>query len=206
MRRVLSLMLFSLLLGCGSAWGRGEIVRHSVEWGIDAMFFSGHHYNYICEEGYRIDDKWDSFSFHPNASVQFGFGFNLTGRSELMLFTGYTGIGPSNRVIPLSLRYTFIPKGNYQGGLFYFADLGVGFHPVPSSEPPRRICFLGKLGFGNRIALSRFCSMDFIAGIRTVHDFPRIKDPDSGKYLSKENTRKSILANCALTLSIAFNF
>lgn len=181
-------------------------VKFSAEWGYDGMFHTAHHFNYICNEGYRIDDKWQELHYNTNGNILISAGVEITGKSAISIESGITGICRDGWVVPVMLQYTLAPRGNHQPGIIYRADAGIGLHLNGPDVNNQRACYIAKASAGYRNALNSRFSLDFLGGIRAVLDFPLIKDPDTHEYLSKEKTRRSIASYCAFCLSVSFNF
>ena len=122
-------------------------------------------------------------------------------RWALGLYAGYAGVQQRTRLFPLALRSTYFLESFRDDGRFLFLEGGAGLH-----ETRRSISPFGRLGYGYRAVLSRRCSIDFSASLRTVVDHPPIYDSSIPGYVSDEDIRRSDALYGAVLLSVALNF
>ena len=203
--RIIS-MLVAMLFASTAVSARGPLLRYGVEWGYTPMAYEAHHLNYIAKEGFRVDDNDSGGKFASNASLLVDFGVNLTDNFSLGLYFGYTGISEDNRVLPLSMRMTWFPKGITSDGFLCYAEAGAGFHMPRLDVPGRPAAFLTGAGAGYHLALSRSMGLDFQIGLRESLDHALIPEPDGSGYVSGQNIRKNNAAYSALNITIGLTF
>lgn len=203
-------VILSLILPLlsGPLMARTPLFRYGLEWGFTPMLYGTSHLNYIVEEGYRVDDNSSDIMFTPNAVFLVGFGVNVSENISLSIHTGYAGLSKGNRVVPLSFRATWFPKGVTSDGLICYADIGAGFHIHISGriEPDRSPATMAGLGTGYHFSLTRSIGLDLQIGFRESFDHALILDPDGGGYISGRNIRRNNAAFSALNMSIALTF
>ena len=199
-------ILSAMLLACTAASARGSLFRYGVEWGYTPMVYEAHHLNYIAREGFRVDDNDSGGKFNSNALLLMDFGVNLTDNFSLGLYFGYAGLSEDNRVLPLSMRMTWFPKGITTDGFMCYAEAGAGFHLPWQDVPKRNAAFLASAGAGYHLALSRSMGLDFQIGLRESLDHALIPEPDGSGYVSGQNIRKNNTAYSALNITIGLTF
>ena len=204
MKRLAALLSALLALGCLRCPAITPVVSLGVEWGIEPQIASMHRFNYVCAEGYRVNDQWSGIDYHTNAFVTGNISFNIARWFRLGLYSGYCGVSKNVNVVPLTLRLSFYPKGWNADGFLYFLDSGVGFHLRKAGDPEQSPCILVKGGAGYRHILSSDASLDFLLTARGVIDRPLIEDPDGYGYVT--DVRYCSAAYLALGFSIALNF
>lgn len=147
------------------AAGRFPRLTWGAEWGYNASFCTGWHYNFFSSEGYRIDERGKNLKYKSNAEVYLHVGYNLDRHWNLSLYAGYAGIGRYGKAVPLSLRMTrFFGNDTMKDRWFAFADLGSG---ICIKRQPQEI-FAGKAGGGRRISLGR-SKLDFIVSAKCTY-------------------------------------
>lgn len=206
MRRYILILLPLLAAVLNASAARPSSVpffKYGLEWGTTGTLYTTMHQNYTAEEGYRVDDNRDYWTYISNAFFLANIGFNITERLSLGVYSGYSGISTENRIIPLTGRASFYPKGIASDGMVCFLDGGVGFKDIKN---PSAVCMLGSLGSGYHLALSRSVSIDFLANLRYALDHPEIIDPDSGKAVPSGHIRRNNASYCSINFSIAINF
>lgn len=205
MKKLIAAIIVLMVTGTDLA-ARLPFLKFGVEWGYDAGFMEFHHFNYLSSEGYRINDKWTGARYATNGSILLNAGIRLKEKSTLALYGGYSGICEGNRVFPLSLRYTFNRNQYSRNGMFYYADAGIGLHVPKTDTRVQSPCIIGRLGSGYRIALSSFCSLDFMLSLKISYEKPLIIDPDTITYVPDTDIRTSKAFYGAICISTAFNF
>lgn len=205
--RAIILTLILPLLS-GPLMARTPLFRYGLEWGFTPMVYETCHLNYLVEEGYRVDDSSSDVMFTPNAVLLAGFGVNVSNNISLGIYSGYAGLSEENRVIPLSFRATWFPKGVTSDGMLYYADVGTGFHIHISDriEPDRSPATLVGIGTGYHFSLTSSIGLDLQIGFRESFDHALILDPDGSGYISGRNIRRNNAAYSALNMSIALTF
>lgn len=174
-----------------------------VEWGYTQCFFLSRDYNFYSEEGYRIYEQDQGFSWHANAQILARVSYALGNRSMLTLLGGYMGMGENNRLFPVQLRYSYFPKSFLEDGLFAFAQGGVAWHTHAAAGQP---AMLGSLGGGYRLHLSEDCNLDLLVGFKYLRDHPSIPNPEGPGNVPAHNIRKNVAGYCALDISLALSF
>lgn len=202
------LLALSVTILSLTAQARSPLFRYGLEWGFAPMVYETHHLNYIAGEGYRVDDNDSGASFAANATLLAGFGINLSDHVSMGVYAGYTGLSDENRVLPLSLRATWFPKGVTSDGFLCYADVGTGFHVHISDriEPDRTPAKTAGIGAGYHFALTRSIGLDLQMGFREAFDHALILDPDGSGYISGRDIRRNNAAYSALNMSIALTF
>ena len=174
-----------------------------VEWGYSQCFLLNRDYNFISEEGYRVYEQNLGFLWHPNAQLLASVGYQLGERSTLAVYGGYIGVGKNNRLLPVMLRYSYFPSTHSEDGLFAYAQGGLAWHVHATAG---RMGWLGTLGGGYRIRLSRDVRLDLLVGLKYLHDHPSIPNPEGPGNVPEHNIRKNTAGYCALDISFAVNF
>ena len=190
----------------GQAPSYGSFFEHfnmGVEWGYTQGFFQSRNYNYISEEGYRIFEEDRAFRAFSNAQVLVQFGYRLSERTALALYSGYMGMGKNNRLLPLMLRLSVFPSTDNEDGLFVYGQGGVAWHVHTTAG---RMAWLGSIGGGYRFRLAYNTNLDLLFGIKYLHDHPSIPNPEGPGNVPEHNIRMNNAGYCALDVSIAINF
>lgn len=207
MGRLRYILVIILLAACSSAAAaRSPLLRYGLEWGFTPTLLASYHFNYISDEGYRVNDQGGGGYFAANGSILAHFGVNVTETFSLSLLSGAVGISEGNRVFPAMLRVSAYPKGVSSDGIFIFADGGVGFHADNPNTPTKKNAVLASLGGGYRFALSRSISFDLLASLRGAYDHASILNPDGPGYIPEQNIRRNNAGYIALNISAALTF
>lgn len=204
MKRLLTLTIALLALCSGRCLAISPVVSLGVEWGVEPQFATMHRFNYVCAEGYRVNDQWSGVNYHTNAFITGNISFNLGQWFRLGLYSGYSGISKNVNVVPVTLRLSFFPKGWSNTGFLYFLDGGTGFQIHKADTPSQAPSILVKGGAGYRYILSSQTSLDFLLTARGAVDNPLILDPDGHGYVM--DVRYSTAAYFAIGFSVALNF
>jgi hypothetical protein len=141
-----------------------------LEWAYSGVVTDTHNFNYYSIDGVRVQDS-DTFKeikscgqFLVNAGVNLGDHFTAA------FYTGYTSVYEARKVIPYSLRFTYLPKGCDNAGWKVFLDAGSAY-PLKGSFNNKQL-LVAKAGTGYRIPLYKsFCFDSFIA-LQYVIDHP----------------------------------
>ena len=204
MKRYALIFLLVLMAFPIGLHARSPKVGFGFEWGISPQFFKFHKFNYISDDGYRVNGDNSGVDYNFNASLEANVNFILGKHTVLGLYSGYCGITKDSRVVPLSMRFTLFPNGSNQDCFLYFADAGVGFHLSKPGIPAQNPCFIAKLGAGYRYILGGRISLDLLVNMQGCIDNPLLKNPDSGGYV--KDVRYNSAAYLAMTFSAALNF
>ena len=157
-----------------AASGPSREFVYGVEWGSGLTFHTYHIYNYVREDGTRMQGNDFQFVTNLNASLLFKAGYDFGSRWNLSLVTGYDGINDRFRVIPLGFRGTcFFREGQRDSRPFLFAEPGAGL--FSSSD---KYAFYLRVGYGKRFNLSPGTDLDFSVCYRLTHSCPKLIDPD----------------------------
>ena len=200
------IVTYLILLLCSSAMGANPQkeqpkVTFGLEWGYLATFFDGRHYNFFDPEGFRVDTQSQKLSYSTNGEVLVHAGYNFNELWNLSLYTGYSGAGEHQPVLPIFLRATrYIGRTHMQDRWFVFLDAGSG---ICLQQKPQEI-FTGRLGCGYRLSLSRYTKLDFMAGLRMLYTHPEIIH--YGVLISNELINRSEGHIASLNISIALTF
>lgn len=198
MKRLALILLLTILWIPSHARSRAPLIRYSVEWGGIQTLYEAGHINYVADEGYRVDDKYNGFSSHFNGYFQASAGIYFASKWCASVGIGFAGLPQGDRMVPVTLKLAFYPKTSRQDGIFFFADGGCGMKRNP--------CFLSSIGAGWRVAFNCRQSVDFSLGVNYVLDHPDITDPDTGGTIKASNIRKDNAISCSLGIGIALNF
>lgn len=205
MRKRLTFIILSafICIGASASSPKNAFPRitFGLEWGYSSTIFTSYHFNYICSDGYRLDNEGRKFMYHSNADILGTFGANVTDWLHVGVFSGYEGITEKRRMVPIGAKVTLSPRGYSSNGLFIRAGGGIGIIPGDHAITTS----FGLAGAGYHVALTRDTSVDFILGYKVYVDHPPIEDIEGG-YVSERNTRKNIATYHALNFSIALNF
>ncbi len=172
-----------------------------LEWGYVATIQAGHYYNFFAPEGYRVEDRDNSFGYISNADMYVHFGWNLSTRWNLSMYVGYEGIADIHKAIPVSIRMTgFFNENPTRDRWFSFIDIGSG---ISLKKSPQEI-LTGKAGGGYRLVLSPGSALDFILSARVIYTHPQIiydKEPIS---INKTNRNNALVSAISVGLSLSF--
>lgn len=195
----LALVCASKSFGAPPSW-----IRFSLEWGYSQMFFRSYHYNYISDDGYRVDGKNSGFELWSNGFASGKISLALSERLSIGLASGYRGSWKDGRMVPLMVGLDYYSRGYWSDGFFGEIGAGVGFQDKKSrgGEDP---AILSRLGGGYHYVLGGPFSLDFKVALSSVFESPRIPSPTGG-YIEMLNVRQSRATHCALEFSLSLNF
>ena len=167
-------------------------------------FYKIWHSNFICNDGYRVDDSGQERHFHASGSFLAGVTFETGRKTVLSLQSGYAGISDRSRIVPVLLGITRFNGSASSDSAFWYASAGAGFH----IEGMQRygIAALTALGGGYRFCLCPELSMDLKMGLNASYDRPPVKDIDGIGYVPRRNIRRSNSVCCALEIGVSFSF
>ncbi len=176
-------------------------ITYGLEWGYVATIHTGHHYYFFAPEGYRVEDRDNSFGYSSNADMYIHLGYNFSTRWNLSLYVGYEGISNIHKAVPVSLRMTgFFNADPTSDRWFSFIDIGSG---ICLKVSPQEI-MTGKLGAGYRLSLSRTASLDFMLSGRFIYTHPQIIYDKTLIPLERTNRNNAYVS--AVSLGMALNF
>lgn len=167
-------------------------------------FMNYSHFNFISADGDRRDERSLTAGAVSNGQILAGCGINLSRNWNLSLFTGYGGVYRRERMVPLSLRVTWLSGDNpLENRWLLFCGAGIGFNDF---ERPEKVSAEGKIGAGYRISLNRAVKLDFLVGFQEVYTHPRAGESDTGDYVAPERMRRNDAFLSALTIGLALVF
>ena len=147
---------------------------YGIEWGAGLTFHTYHIYNYLREDGTRLQGNDFQFVANLNASILFHVGYDLGNRWNASLVTGYEGINDRFRIFPLGVRGArFFGTDPHSDNSFCFLEPGVGL--FSSAD---KYTFYLRMGYGKRFNLSPGTDLDFSVSYRLAHSCPELIDPD----------------------------
>ena len=200
MTSIFALLLASMLLPAQTP----DWLHIGVEWGCSERFFNAFHYNYISDEGYRVDEEGAAISTSFNGSVYAVATTPVSERISVGLAGGYTGVGMGERMFPLMARMNYHRFDCYSDGLFHTIDAGIAFREPDNHV--HKVAGVIRVGSGYHCILGAECSVDIRLMIRTVFDSPHLDNPETGGYIEERNIRRNNAAYCALELTLGVNF
>lgn len=204
MRRLLLISVLLLSFAPRMAARRiPDRIVYGFEWGASARLLEHHHYNFICNEGYRIDQRGASFDPCMNGFLLAHLGVDLGRSFNLSAVGGYAGMSEDHSCIPLGLRCMYAPRGIHSDGILFSMDGEVG---VPLCSDIQGFDHIASLSAGYRLALSRFISLDFKGGIRSSYCHKVLTDPDTSETIKGRDVRRNDAFSHALYLSVALEF
>lgn len=172
-----------------------------VEWGYIASVHSGYHYNFFAPEGYRVDDYGSSLCYISNVDTYFFAGRSIGKQWNMELFAGYAGVADIHEVIPISIRATrFFGEDETKDRWFTFIDAGSGI----SIKRPVQEIFVGKIGGGYRMALSRDTGLNFICALRMTYTHPEITYDKQVIDMDMVNRNNAYVTSLSVGLSLSF--
>lgn len=189
--------------GGGSSGGyRGKVspFDFGVEWGSNVMFYSVINRNYVGRYGERVDDSSRGFAFYANGAVRLYAGVYAGEKLRFDLGAGYAGIADSRRVVPVTARMNFLPRGRFRDGAVVFVDAGASLSTVDRWQAG----LLASAGAGYRKCLSSGAGLSLLANLRYAQDRPGIFSPDLGTYVPAGDIRNNAAGylSAGITLSV----
>ncbi len=175
-----------------------------VESSYALTFLNYSHFNFISSDGGRRDERTVSASLFSNGQFLVHAGVNVSGNVNLSLYTGYSGVYRWERMVPLSLRFTWL-SGNdpMRNRWLLFCSAGTGFNDFRNLG---NLSAEGRVGAGYRISLNRSVKMDFLLAFQESYTHPRAYESDVGNYVPAERLRRNDAYISAVTLGIALVF
>lgn len=201
MKRSASILLLLLFVTFG-AEARIPHISYGLEWGYTATFFKHADYNFICNEGYRINDNINIWRYFSNGAIMANVGMDITPRLNVSAYSGLLGVYARRWVIPAELRFRFCPSGLDVTGPVFHAGVAAVYPTSTLTDTGAR----GVLGGGYRFAIYKSLSVDFLLSVNLTVDHDRITDPDTKEYVLRKDITSNVSEYCALNLSVALNF
>ncbi len=163
-----------------------------------------YHRNYIASEGDRINLKGVKVGFSDSGQILVHAGVNISAKFNLSLESGYCGIYGGERMVPLSLKGTWLSgKNPLKNRWLAFAAAGCG---VVTSGNAGDFSGIARIGGGYRVSLNRFAKLDFIAALQCAYIHPETYRTDRGESISGDALRRNEVYVGALTFGIGLTF
>lgn len=201
-RRVILFLL--CLIGfclCGSPAAARSPWSFGVEWGYTATFFNHYRNNYFDSEGSRVNDEGWERRLLSNGTLLVGAGYYLSDCWSLSLLAGFEGIHEDRRVIPTTLRGTFLPEGRGRSGWLLFAEAGAGW----SGELDFGPATLARGGAGWRLPMDGGISLDLLVSLHGSFDHPPVHDLEHHE-VSRLRVRSNTADYYGINFSLSLNF
>ena len=191
-RKLLVILPMCLVLSMPArAWNN---LRYSLDWGYMASMYQIYSYNYMAEEGFRVEQHGHDLFLNSNGVVKVFLGTQIGGHAELGVFSGYEGIRQDRRIVPLGLRTSWMFNGTDADGPICYAEGGAAFHKDCKTTA------MGAVGAGWHVQLDHGCGMDFKFGLNVFQDHPAIMG------VPKENLNKSDYTYGGISFTVGISF
>lgn len=208
MKKLLMLMILLLPVAALHA-GNSDRPFPRMTFGVEGNFMlnfgAWRHFNYIADEGYRVNIKDYNHSISTNGQLNANLGCNISRRVNIALYVGIAGIYRNKTAVPASIRVTvFYGQNPLKGRWFSFTDAGVGI----GSFSEKDLSPFGKLGAGYRVSLSRSVKLDFMLAWQLLFSHPEITEDIGGVStpVTGSRLRRNDIAANALSFGIGLNF
>lgn len=200
---VLSLALVSLIpIFCGASSPDREVLHFACEWGPAFRALEFHRYNFVTDEGFRVDESGASIGFFVNGYVDFRMGVLLSDYVSMSVGTGIVGYGRKEHVIPIMVRGDYKINGYRKDGPVSFAEAGIGLSP----DNTRPDVLLAKAGVGYRYTLGDYSGLELTLGVSAAASHPEIWSDSEMRYIPESDVRRNDAMSIALVLGIAIDF
>ncbi len=198
----LFLILFFLAGAALVASAQNPALRFGVEWGTSGNILSARHFNYLTDDGMRIDDSGITTDMRANMFAIGKIGVRVADFMTVSLCSGYQGVSRGRRIVPITGRVTVTPYGCDNDGFMAFIDSGIGIHSAKDGF----VLILAKAGGGYRYNLDKAASIDFQVGAHLAVDHPDVWDPDEQTYVPAQRLMVNDAAYIGLSFSVSLNF
>lgn len=198
---VVIVLLFTIFSGKATGKNGNERFRWGVEWGLQAPFMNNLNCAYITEDGYLVEINRFKTRRKTNGFINGFIGYDVAKRINLSLYSGYMGLAPNERGIPISLRISaHVSRFKCESGSSVFAEGGIFMQKdVPLSE-------VFRTGYSYRMRLAPFLSVDLEAGMQASSSHPKVFDSYSGKYIDNSNLSRIKNLNAGVFFAVALVF
>lgn len=169
-------------------------LRVNLDWGYMAAVHQMYNYNYLAEEGFRVDQKGSNMLLNSNGLIKMFIGSRIGNHTELGVFSGYEGIRQDRRIIPLGLRANWAFRGLNVDGPMCYIEGGAAFHNDCKTTGT------GAAGIGWHLQLDHGCGLDLKLGVNLSGDHPQILGVPNENLLKSDYTYTGI----SLTIGISF--
>lgn len=194
--------IFNISVKAENPQGRSlRRMTFGLEYGYVAAVHSAYHYYFFAPEGYRVDDRGQSFRYTGNTEMYLHMGYNPNSDWNLSLYAGYAGLERYHDAIPVSIRATRYFGNDPDGDRWFsFADIGSG---ICLKKPVQEI-LTGKIGGGYRLSLSKFTKIDLILSARMTYTHPQITYDGTIIPMDKTNRNNAYITSlsCGIRITI----
>lgn len=144
-------------------------LEYGCEWGCTATLYHYYHIDYTARgTGSRVDVQEPRGVFRPVGDILFYIGAEIGDKCSVDLNCGYGALFDDRRVVPVTVRATFFPKGRKHLATKVFIEGGSAFAKTYDGGLPA----IAKLGTGKRVELARRISMDVDIALQMAMDRP----------------------------------
>lgn len=205
MKRLVTVITVLTVLGTSASAARpGSRLTFGAEWGFNAQVIDYHRFTYKDQYGSIVPDRHDGFAYNGNLYILLNAGVTVSDRSVVSLQSGIEGVAKNRNIIPVRLKYSFLPSGVMSDGALLFAAAGIGFPGDRHSTPVPSIG--GQVGAGYRINLAGKTNIEFFGSFKATYDHPGIIDKASGEYVPVSRIIKNDAFYGSVSVGLAVNF
>lgn len=141
-----------------------------LEWAYSGVVMDSHNFNYFTTDGVRVQDS-DTFTQIKSCGLFLvNAGLNLGDHFTTAFYTGYTSVYENRKVIPYSLRMTYLFNGCDNAGWKVFLDAGSAY-PLNGSFNRQQL-LIAKAGTGYRIPIYKSFCLDGFLAVQYAVDHP----------------------------------
>lgn len=175
-----------------------------VESSYALTFLNFSHFNFISSDGSRRDERAVSTSLFSNGQFLVHGGVNVSRNVNISIYTGYSGIYRGERMIPVSLRFTWLSGTDpLKNRWMAFCSAGGGINDITD---PWNLSAEGRIGGGYRFSLNRSVKLDVLLAFQECYTHPRAYESDVGNYVPAERLRRNDAYISAVTIGLALTF
>lgn len=197
----LTVVLLALVCTALNAGDGKPTFVYGAEWGYGAKILESHKFTFYDEYGSIVSDNSTGLAISGNGYFLLDAGLYFGKKSKICIQSGYMGISEKRQVIPVLMKYTFLPGGHCSDGALMFASGGIG---IPLDQTFNSIAAMASIGSGYRFYLGNRICVDLSGSIRLSFDHPGITD--SGRAVSPARTRRNNAMYGAICFGIGLNF
>ena len=176
-----------------------------LEWGYGGVFLDSHNFNYFTTDGVRVQDSDTFFTIKSCGIILLNAGVNFGNHWTAGLYSGYTSVFEARKVVPYSLRMTYLFNGFDNAGWKVFLDAGSAI-PIRGSFN-KKPTLMAKAGTGYRIPIYKnFCLDGFIA-LQFAADHPfEILDKYTHQPVPPQELRRSDRSTLGFQTGLSLKF
>lgn len=176
-------------------------ITFGIEGSFATNFWTYSHFNYIADEGYRVNIRHNEPDLHLNGQLLANAGCNLSQRTNLSVYCGICGLSTREIMMPVSLRFTYMfGDSPLKNRWITFAETGIMTERLKLEE----FSAIGKLGGGYRISLSRSVKLDLLMAYQAVFAHPDVSEISGDKTIPVTGDR--LRRNNAILNALTFGF